>query len=81
MTVSLYLLPVVVYAGVAVYMAWCYGKDRTLQFRDLLEILAWPLDVVWPLLLAGVAALELAAVLVAKRWGEAEPGRRATDLV
>ena len=78
---ELYLLPVAAYIGVVVYMARCYGKTKTLQFRGVLNILMWPLDLVWPFLVAAVAALELCALLAARRFGVAHVAPRSTDPV
>ena len=80
MSVSAYFFPIAVYWVVVAYMAWCYGKDTTLRFRGLLGILLWPLDLVWPFVLAGVAVLEVLMLLVGRRLGELALGQRSPDI-
>lgn len=75
MSLLSYLILVTVYVLVVSYMVRCYGKGKALRPRDILYILLWPLDLVWPFLIAGVALLELCAVLAAKRvrFGPRQP--------
>lgn len=58
---------VAVYVLVVSCMVRCYSKRKALRLRDILYSLLWPLDLVWPFLIAAVALLELCAVLAAKR--------------
>ncbi|CAN5755364.1 hypothetical protein BH24DEI2_BH24DEI2_11850 [soil metagenome] len=55
-------------------IALSYSRNRKLEFRDLLECALWPLDLVWPFLLAGVATLELCAMLAQRRF-EGSPAK------
>ena len=67
MSVLPYLILVTVYVLVVSYMVRCYGKGKAPRPRDILYILLWPLELVWPFLIACVALLELCAVLAAKQ--------------
>lgn len=79
MSASSYLLAVAVYLGVVGILARVYDVGRTLGFRDVLGIVIWPLDLMWPFLIAVVAALELYVLFAAERVRSLQPGQRATE--
>ena len=70
MTVAFDVVLVAVYLPVFALLALAYGKNGTLRPRALIRMALWPLELLWPFLIAAVAVLELCALLVVRRLGD-----------